>query len=314
MAANINFSKYIPNALNLKLPTFEAKPSLFRPSISNSSGKFLPATFSTPTGSPFLRILAYLFAIFVVIIVILLFVHYFITPVFKTRPGSPGIIPVPGGDDGKLYWNKGTTGIIDDKNTPINGIYYGYSLILDVFIQNPLQFSTHPRMIYSRGGMLKDKPTSDTMIGMYQYYNMGIGLLPDTNDLLVSVLNNNNNMETVVVQNVPVQEPFRVGVILMENALEVYLNGKLVKTRPLVVAPADVKGSIFGPSGSDTTTFKVRNLKIWNRILTTNEMKYATPALSSITDFNPSPMSPSSNTSNCPSVTQAENRLSKLLP
>jgi hypothetical protein len=126
------------------------------------------------------------------------------------------------------------------------------------------------------------------------------------------VLNKNKNMENVIIPNVPVQEPFRISVILMENALEVYLNGKLVKTRALVVAPADVKGDIFGPVGINTSIVKVRNLKLWNRILTTNEIRYATPSISTTADFNPTQMPASSGSSDCPSLANAEDRLSKL--
>ncbi len=308
--SDLNFSKYIPNAVNLKLPTFNTttKSSFFSSNVSR-----ITPTIAVPNGSPIFRVISYLLAIFIVVMIILLFAHYFITPVFKLKPGGSGIIPIPGGDDGVLYWNKGSSGVIHDKQTPLYGQYYGYTMNLDVFIENPLQFSQHPRVLFSRGGLLKETPTSETLMGLYEYYNMVIALLPDTNDIIVSTLNKHKNMENIIIPNVPVQESFRISVVLMENAMEVYMNGKLIKTRALLSAPLDVKGDIYGPISINTSIVKVRNLKLWNRILTTNEIKYATPSISSTKDFNPTNMpSSSSSSSSCPSLTSATERLEKL--
>jgi hypothetical protein len=241
-------------------------------------------------GSGIGRIVAYLLAIIVVVFVILLFIHYFIKPVFRLRPGSPGIITVPGFDDGKLFWNNTNPGQILNKDLPISQSYFNYSMIMDMFIQNPLQFSKYPRVLFSRGAVRKEMPSGDTMLGVLNNYNLVIALLPDTNDLIVSVLNKDNNMENVIISNVPVQEPFRIGIVVMEMALEVYLNGRLVKTRPLAAPPKDVRGDIFPASGVEANIAKLRNLKIWQRILTTAEIRYAKPPLSTVKEFSAGPI------------------------
>jgi hypothetical protein len=291
--SGINISKFIPNS-GFKIPTNIKTP------VTSTFTRLNTNISHADTGFSIGRLLAYLFAIFVVIMVILLFVHYFIKPIFRLRPGDPGYITIPGFDDGVLFWNKGYSGIIQDKGLPIAKSYFNYSLTMDIFIENPLQFTQGPRVILRRGGSLKDSPTSDTLLGYYNSYNLIVALLPDTNDLLVSVLNSNNNMENVLISNVPVQEPFRVGVIVMERALEVYMNGRLVKTRTFDVPLLASYGDIFPPSGIATNIVKVRNLKLWNRILKTGEMREATPALSSTKDFSPSAM-PSSSANSCSS-------------
>ncbi len=253
-----------------------------------------------------LRILAYILAIFIAIMVILLFVHYMITPIFVLHPGDPGYISVPGFDDGKLYWTNNLTGIIPNKKTPIQSSTYNYSMNLDVFIENPLQFAQTPRILFTRGGMLRETPTSETLLGLFEYYNLVIGLLPDTNDLIVSVMNKDNNMENIIISNVPVQEPFRVGIIIMEQAMEVYINGHLAKTRKFSSPPKDVKGDISGPLGINTNIFKVKNLKIWDRILKTSEIRYAKPPLATAKGFGASGMPGSSGCAN------TINRLEKL--
>jgi hypothetical protein len=248
-------------------------------------------------------ILAYFLAILVVIFIILLFIHFFIKPIFVLRPGSPGIIPVPGFDDGKLFWDKTNQGQILNKDLPISQQFCTYSFILDMFIQNPLQFSNYPRILFSRGAERRDKPTGDSILGVFSNYNIAVALASDTNDLIVSVLNNTNNMESVVIPNVPIQEPFRLGVVFMDAALEVYINGHLMQTRKFDAPPKDVRGDIYPASGVEGNIAILRNLKIWNRILTTNQIRYATPPLSNAKDFNAGPIPTSTN---CPSLSRLE--------
>jgi hypothetical protein len=289
-----NISKYLLGN-NIKSV---AKQSTLFPGSKVNNGSFATTKVSGIIGgSGISRIIAYILSIVVVIFVILLFIHFFIKPVFILRPGSPGIIRVPGFDDGTLFWNKTNPGQIQNKNLPIHQQYFNYSLIIDMFIQNPLQFSSHPRVLFSRGAEYKQKPSGDTLLGVMDNYNLVIALLPDTNDLIISVLNKDNNMENIIISNIPVQEPFRLGVIMMENALEVYMNGRLMKTKTFSAPPKDVKGDIYPALGIEANIAKLRNLKIWNRILTTSEIRDAQPSLSAVSDFNPSPI-PTSST--CP--------------
>ena len=240
------------------------------------------------TGSTVGRIFGYIFAIAIVIFIILLFVHYFIIPVFRLQPGAPGIIPVPGFDDGKLFWDKTNPGQILNRDLPIATLYHSYTLNLDIFIQNPFQFSKNPRILLSRGQV--KKPTSNTLLGIIDNYNLVIALLPDTNDILVSVLNKDSNMENAIVRNVPIQESFRISVVVMEVALEVYLNGRLIKTRQFRAPPKDVKSDIYPSSGIEKNIAKLRNLKIWARTLTISEIRNSNPSLSSNSDFGAEPM------------------------
>ncbi len=235
--------------------------------------------------SSFGRIISYLLAIIIVILVILLFINFFITPIFRLRPGGPGIIPVPGFDDGKLYWNKTSPGMILNKDLPIVSQSFDYTVNLDVFIQNPLQFSVAPRVFFSRGASQKQKPSGDTMLSVLENYNLAAALLPDTSDLIVSVLNMNNNMENIIVPNIPVQEPFRLTMVVMQQALEVYINGKLIRTRTFLAPPKSVLGDIYPSTGTEINVTKVRNLKIWSRILSTSEIKQSTPSLSKASEF-----------------------------
>jgi hypothetical protein len=290
----VNITKYFTSNQN----NSKIKQSILPYTVDNSTKSNSTFSFSNAFENKGIsKILSYLFAIIIVLLVILLFIHFFIKPIFKLQPGASGIITVPGFDDGKLFWNKTNASLILNKDLPISDVTYNYSLIMDVFIQNPLQFANQPRIFFSRGASIKQTSTNeDTLLGKLNYYNLVAALKPDTNDMIVSVLNKDNIMENVIIPNAPVQEPFRLGIVLMENALEVYINGHLMKTRTLSSPPKDIKGDINPAAGVEANITKVRNLKIWNRLLNTNEIRYATPSLSTEKDFNATPIPTSSST------------------
>jgi hypothetical protein len=244
------------------------------------------------------RIFTYLFVVFITVGILLLFIHFFIRPVFRWRPGAPGWIPVPGWDDGTLFWAKGTTGQILNKDLPIHNQYMDYTLQIDLFLENPLQFATYPRVLLTRGAIRKPSPSGDTLLGVLQQYNLAIALKPDTNDMIVSVLNKDNQMETAILPNIPVQEPFRLAIVVMERAMEVYLNGHLIRTTTFQAPPMDVKGDIFPASGVEANIVRYRNLKIWSRVLTTPEIRDASPALSTPKELGAGPI-PTSSTATC---------------
>ena len=273
--------------------------SPFSGSTGSSWSPFSGSTGSSYSGpsSSLGQIGTYVIAVLIILLVVVLFVHFFITPIFRFRAGDvKGFITIPGFDDGVLFWTNSNVGQIKSIDLPIPQLAFGYSMILDIFIENPMQFSTRPRILFTRGATVRETPNSDTLLGMLENYNLAIALLPDTTDLIVSVLNKDNNMENVIIPNVPVQEPFRLGVVVMEHALEVYLNGYLMKTRKFLATPKDVKGDIFPASGIQTNLVKLRTLKIWPRVISTGEMRESQPALTAAKSFGAGPM-PASSTS-----------------
>ena len=278
---------------------------------SNTSSSWLSSasTFnSNSTISSVGQVTTYILATLVIMLFVLIIVHFFITPIFQLRPGGPGMIPVPGGDDGVVFWNNGNHPQILDNQLPIAGSSWGYSLILDMFIQNPLQFSNKYRILFSRGAVRKSAPTgADTFLGILDTYNLVVALKPDTNDLVVSVLSGSSytkNEENVVISNVPVQQSFRLGIVVMENALEVYMNGHLVKTRKYDYNIQSVTGPIDSATPQESTIVLFPLLKIWNRILSTSEMRYAKPDLNAIAPLGALPM-PSTSSCNMDSISSA---------
>lgn len=271
----MNFGNYLSRGPSVPKANGYTSTGVFNTSVTSNTGD----------SSPIKRIMAYVLGIMIIIFIILLFVHWFIRPIFRLHPGGSGIIPVPGGDDGVLFWKNGNTGRILNSTVPIQALSAGYTMIMDMFIVNPLQFSKHPRVLFSRGAKVKATPTGDLLLGVLDNYNLVVALLPDTNDMIVSVLNKDNNMENVIVSNAPVQEAFRLGIVVMDQALEVYMNGHLLKTRAFDSPPKSVTGDIYPASGIEANIAKIRNLKIWSRVLSTPEIREATPAPATGKDF-----------------------------
>lgn len=283
---------YVSNAF---VPFFDKIKSSTNSSLFDSSTGGIFSTFqsnransSNSTVSTIGSVAAYIFAVLVILLFILVIVHFFLTPIFQMHPGGPGIIPIPGGDDGVIFWKDGMHPQLLEKDLPIQGQSSGYSLILDMFIQNPLEFSNQYRILFSRGAVRKETPTgSDTFLGIMDTYNLVVALKPDTNDLVVSVMSagtsGTKSEENVVLSNVPVQQSFRLGIIVMDKALEVYLNGNLVKTRKYDYTLQSVVGPIDAVNDAQSKMVLYPLLKIWKRVLSTSEMRYATPTFQAIT-------------------------------
>jgi hypothetical protein len=273
-----NGSSFGTNTTKSILPTYTGYNGAYTGISSNASSK---------VWEYMKQGLAYILGIAIIIFIIMLFIHFFITPIFSAQPGSPGIVTLPGLDKGVLFWNKSSPEVIPNSVLPIQNMEYGYSFIIDIFIINPhVHFSTHPRILFRRGGTLKATPTENTLEGIINNnYNIVGALKSDTNDLMITVLNINNHTENVIISNVPVQEPFRIGVVLMNQAMEVYVNGHLMKTRAFSAPPKSVKGDFYPLSGRETPLAKLQNFKVWPSILSSPEIRYAKPDMPSASDM-----------------------------
>lgn len=243
----------------------------------------------TSTKDIIIQWVVYILVVLVVITIILIFIHYTITPIFKTKPGGSGVIPVPGLEDGKLFWNGNNVGNLSNTLTPIATSSSGYTLLLDIFIQNPAIFTKQPRIIFYRSDSKKSNNTSaNSLLDILPNYNILVALTPDTSDLIVSVLTTGDNMENVLIENVPVQRAFRLGVVVMDKAMEVYMNGSLVRTRTFTTGVKHILGDFYPPDHAGSQIFMVHNLHLWNRLLSAPEIREATPAIASFDSQQPS--------------------------
>ena len=236
-------------------------------------------------------ILIYLGIIGIILVVILSLIHYTLYPIFSLQPGDPGMIRIPGFTDSQVFWTPTSTTTtftdLSDTATKIQTNTYNWSMTLDISIQNPyVSLNNGYSVIFSRGGAVTLNPEANSSIkGSVNNYNVAIALAPGNTDLVISVLNSDGNPDNILVPNVPVKEPFRIGVVLLSTVFEVYLNGKLVRTRRYTSgAPGNYAGPFHPPTGNVAKSVKIGNLIVWNRVASAGNIRYAKPALMSVTN------------------------------
>ena len=240
---------------------------------------------SLGTNTTWKGMVAYVAVIAIIALVILILIHYTLYPIFILQPGDPGIIPVPGFANNEVYWkpSKSVTTFTDlsDVATSIQTNTMNYSVSIDIAIQNPYISTNGYSVIFSRGGTINpNPPANSSIIGTINNYNLAIALAPGNTDLIVSVLNSDGNPENVLIPNIPIQTPFRISAVIMSTAFEVYLNGKLVKTRTYASGnPGNYTGPFHPPAGTVAQAVRVGNLLLWNRLATPSNIRYAKPTL-----------------------------------
>ena len=264
-------------------------------------------------GSSTGSILVYLATIGIILTIILFLIHYTLYPIFSLQPGDPGIITVPGFTDNQAFW-KPTGSVttftdLSDVATKVQTNTYNYSFCLDIAIQDPyVSLNKGYSVIFSRGGTVNPSPDPNSSIkGSVSNYNVAIALAPGNTDLVVSVLNSDGNPDNILIPNVPVQTPFRVGVVIMSTVFEAYLNGKLVSTRKLTSgATGNYTGPFRPPVGNVARAVRVGNLLVWNRVASPGNIRYAKPPLMSLIEKDSS-----STGGSCLSLSSLEDSLSK---
>jgi hypothetical protein len=166
---------------------------------------------------------------------------------------------------------------------------YNYSMSLDILIHNPAMFSQGPRLLFWRGPPLLEINNLSTLP---QDYNIAIYLSKDTNDLTVSIMNSSTDIAgssvNATLANVPTLKPFRIAVVVMDKLFEVYMNGRLAITKPLLSLPRASYQFFNPPTQTSSMVASLRNLHVWPRPLNPSEIRDIQPSLSKFTNFDSS--------------------------
>lgn len=120
----------------------------------------------------------------------------------------------------------------------------------------------------NRGGALPP-------FGLPKRMNPGIFLDPNTNDVVVFVdteRGGDNFRESVRLVDIPMDIPFRIGVIVNGKVLEVYLNCKLEVSKVLKGRPRSVEDTWYGLSGSAAAAAQIQNFYVWTRALPADQI------------------------------------------
>jgi hypothetical protein len=264
--------------------------------ILGSSPRVLRNTYSNSGGSwsdyiwPSLSVLFVLF-------LILLVVHYTITPIFTFSIGDQGYIRLADTSDGQLVWTKGPV-TADLSANVLRILPNSFTVQMDVFVETTTVLSSNDRVLFYRSMRPVTPDMSKTLMEQYPDTNLIVRLLPDTNDLVVSAItlqDPGNPMtatleSTPTILNVPIRQPFRITILLLPQVLEVYLNGRLFGTKTFRYTLKSTPAYFFGPPDTFRTSVRIMNVQYWDRGLTSVEARKAPPALADVSLFGPAPI------------------------
>jgi len=278
-----DLSKYIAQIeKNIgKLPTIPGINSA--PNLGTDAG---PATGLT-IGKAVLAIISML----LIVGIFLTLIHFFIKPIFRFKPGDKGIIPINVKPDSTQFWTGTTTDSIAMKDSAISNSAAEYSITLDVFMNNPTHFEKNKgfRPIFVRSSKTEyvgpGEPEVNNPQTFFQQfgreYNLAIYFDKDTNDLIVSTTTVQRDQVSVRVENIPVRQPFRIGVVLGNTVMDVYMNGRLYRSVVYNALPVFISSpTIMGPDPRLGSMVQVRLLQLWSRPLEPGELRDMIPPIS----------------------------------
>ncbi len=246
---------------------------------------------SESTTSSVAKYVLYIGGFLILTLILLVIVHYTIKPIFRFKPGDPGVIGVPGTNPtSEVYWTK-TAEKLDLKasNSFISHMPYNYSVGIDILITDAtIGIGKKPRILLYRASnpitSTSTEYTSDnTILSLFSStnsFNFIVYLDGGNNDLYVSTATFKEitqgqttsiipSIETITIPNIPVNKPIRLTAGLSQQFMEVYVNGYLVKSRTYQAGfnLPSVNGQYIYPSPFENTPAKVKNLTLWNQIL-----------------------------------------------
>jgi hypothetical protein len=244
-------------------------------SAARSAGSYTSSYVSSyataENGSYTLNVLFYLVLYAFILFLILVVVHFTITPVFKFTPGAKGLIGVSASSDDKVYWNEKAQPLplvfappdplsTTQKMDPLSAYPFinSFSFSIDLYVRRMTDTNAKTRVIlyktYKNGSNIYPAPatavadplataptdaqdlSTDYMKGkvsMFMY-------LTTANDLGVTFFSGAQGtpFSTKEIKNIPLYTPFRVTVVVEQKSFTLYINAKQAfqRTVPLTLS------------------------------------------------------------------------------
>ena len=276
------------------------------------SSNVLPLSFIGSTATSILGYLYYISVFFFILFMFLFFINSTIYPVFSFMDGDGGLLRVPTTNDStKTFTDKPPTwdisGTIPDLNCS------GYTMALDVYLQNAFSKSLLiPKVfLYQSKKKLATltglTDTSESILAKFSPSpptassgdsNLVVWFDALVNDMKFGVVTstgttNTKSLNVTTVQNIPLNTPFRLGIVFSQEFLEIYINGKLEKTtvflpnaQPVSIGSTSTsKSKVFGPIQPVGVGVQIGNLYYWPYTATPTQMQINGSVVSPATFF-----------------------------
>jgi hypothetical protein len=231
-----------------------------------------------------------------IIFLILLIIHYAITPIFSFTAGDGGSFPLSNTNDGQLVWTKEPP-LADVSANILRILPHGFTIQQDIYMDNENALSNRKRVFLYRSSapVVVDTSQPEDLLTQYPESNLFMYLSPNTNDLVVTAVTKQPNNDLVfesapTILNVPIKQVIRITVVFLPQVLEVYMNGKLHGTRTLRFPPLSTDTDFYSTPDAFRGSVRVMNLKYWDRPLSAAEVKNSSPPLTDKALFSPDEM------------------------
>jgi hypothetical protein len=119
-----------------------------------------------------------------------------------------------------------------------------------------------------------------TSSGLPERMNPGVFADPYLNDLLVFIDTEHENKylrESVRIPDIPMDTPFRLGIVVQKRLLEVYINCQLEVTKVLDGTPVPVENVWYGRAGNLPFVGQIQTLKLWPFPLSATQIRPQCP-------------------------------------
>lgn len=118
--------------------------------------------------------------------------------------------------------------------------------------------------------------------------NPGILADPFSNDMLIFIdteRDNKNYRESLRLADIPMDQPFRLAILVMPNMIEVYINCQLEVTKIIDGTPRKIEEGWYGLVGPKPLNCMIQNLRIFKGILSPADLRGYCGSSSNLPEF-----------------------------
>ena len=237
------------------------------------------------------------------IFLILLVVHNYATPIFPLTflPSNIGeVIPDNTVVNKQLRVKNSENKIKAELSNTILAFnmikdfkYANFTISFDVFLNGQYISTDVPRVLMyfdtSPVSITTNNFKETDIITLFGNTNFIVYCDPVKNDLIVAAITETTTTPKIlekvaVVENIPINNPFKITVIVSPKFFEVYMNRELIKTYKIkhtltTARPSSVNASLFSPISFLQDTIKIGNVEYFDGPLRSDQVRYSTSDL-----------------------------------
>ena len=229
-----------------------------------------------------------------VIFLILVFVHFTVSPIFALTANEPGIIVISGTSDREMAYTTtaATPNAARNAGIPRTALpdICNYTIGFDLVVTS-LPPTTYPVGILYRAGLSSSNPAplppvigynraSPTQLsGTYDKTNIIVSAQAATKKIQVTLITTGTDGIVEKSMETPIEpdftKPFRLAIVVADSFVEVYMNGSLKSTINLVDPLKQITATDFYPPvvPPEVGGITLRNMSMWPRILSSKEIR-----------------------------------------